>query len=522
MLVEALESIGPCLSTELAEYLVRTHGLTPEAARKRVSRATSAPMVKRLAHLTFSRKARFLYLESDFMSEPYWAALTQAIHQLGGAYSMALSAVEARGIVPLDQFAIICGSPISQKKHLSAQSTLDRLVKANVLTVQDISGLGACVVPRVFGTNDQDRASQIAEARSRLITEAVLLKAARDWVTHLGMASWNKVECRGDSGLKEPWPKVGTFAWDLAGPSYVAALTWWKGTKLNPGFVVCDVGLHGRVGLPELKPFLHKCETLRQLRGIGKTIYVFIAESYTHEALVAAKAAGVLPATPDILFGKGASKGFMALASVLNDLAQQTLNPEKFHVLFEGLSRVEGAVGNMRGALFEMLVAEVIRRTQANARIDLNRQCKGNDGNKAEVDVFVTIPNQSPRLIECKGNHPDVTLSDEEVTLWLNTRILRVRQHLDRTHEGPWVKPVFELWHTGHLSAQAMKKIAATQHVNRNKFDLWVYGPEKIREMVTALGDHAFTDTFAQHFLPSLLDPHAEQDELGDDTEAAA
>lgn len=522
MLVEALENIGPCLSTELADYLVRTHGLTPEAARKRVSRATSAPKVKRLVHLTFARKARFLYLESDFMSESYLAALTKAIHQMGGAYSMALSAVEARSIVPIDQFTIICGSPISQKKHLSAQSTLDRLVKANVLTIRDIAGLGECVVQRLFEANGQDPASQIAEARSRFITEGVLLKAARDWVTHLGMASWNKVECRDDNGLKEPWPKVGTFAWDLAGPSYVAALTWWKGAKLNPGFVVCDVGLHGRVGLPELKSFLHKCQTLRQLRGIGKTIHVFIAESYTHEALVAAKAAGVLPATPDTLFGKGANAGFMALASVLKDLAQQTLDPEKFHVLFEGLSRVEGAVGNMRGALFEMLVAELVRRTQANARIDLNRQCKGNDGNKAEVDVFVTVPNQPPRLIECKGNNPDATLSDEEVALWLDTRILRVRQYLERTREGPAVKPVFELWHTGRLSIPAMKKIVATRHVNRNKFDLMVYGPEKIREMVTAFGDHAFTNTFVQHFLPSLMDPHAEQNGRNDNAEVAA
>jgi hypothetical protein len=522
MLVEALQIIGPCLSTELADYLVGTHGLTPEAARKRISRAASIPKVKRLAHLTFARKARFLYLESDFMSEQYWAALTQAIHRLGGAYSMALGAVEARGVVPVDQFTIICGCPIAQKKHLSAQSTLDRLVKANVLATQDIPGLGACVVPRVFGTNDQGRDSLIVEARSRLITEGILLKAARDWVTQLGMASWNKVECRDDPGLKEPWPKVGTFAWDLAGPSYMNALKWWKGDKLNPGFVVCDVGLHGRVGLPELKPFLHKCETLQQLRGIGKTIHIFIAERYTHEALLAAKTAGVLPATPDVLFGKGASAGFMALASVMKDLAQQTLHPEKFHALFEGLSQVEGAVGNIRGALFEMLVAEVVRRSQPNARIDLNRQCKGNDGHKAEVDVFVTVPHQPFRLIECKGNHPDVTLSDEEVSLWLDTRILRVRQYLDRTREGPWVKPIFELWHTGHLSTQAMKKITATQHVNRNKFDLWVYGPEKIREKVTALADHALINTFAQHFLPSLMDPHAIPEDLNDGRDVAA
>lgn len=40
----------------------------------------------------------------------------------------------------------------------------------------------------------------------------------------------------------------------------------------------------------------------------------------------------------------------------------------------------------MRGALFELLVAEVVRRDHP-AFVELNKVCKGKEGVKAEVDV---------------------------------------------------------------------------------------------------------------------------------------
>ncbi|HFK2001896.1 TPA: hypothetical protein ACGW3W_001167 [Pseudomonas aeruginosa] len=35
MIIDALEELGPCLSTKITSYLVDNHGLSPTAARQR-------------------------------------------------------------------------------------------------------------------------------------------------------------------------------------------------------------------------------------------------------------------------------------------------------------------------------------------------------------------------------------------------------------------------------------------------------------------------------------------------------
>lgn len=64
-----LQNHGPCLSSELADYLVQTLKISPDAARKRVSRL--ADNVRRLGYVTFPRRARFMYLEQQFGSPVY-------------------------------------------------------------------------------------------------------------------------------------------------------------------------------------------------------------------------------------------------------------------------------------------------------------------------------------------------------------------------------------------------------------------------------------------------------------------
>lgn len=58
----------------------------------------------------------------------------------------------------------------------------------------------------------------------------------------------------------------------------------------------------------------------------------------------------------------------------------------------------------MRGAFFELLVAEIVRKTSL-AQIQLNKICTGEDGT-AEVDVWELKEGIIARMIECKGIAP--------------------------------------------------------------------------------------------------------------------
>ncbi len=253
-----LKSHGPCLSSEVSEYLVNDLKLTRVAARKRVSRA--AGEVRRLAYITFPRRARLIYLQQEFGSPLYWERLIKALLQTNSAYGLAIAAIRQRGgLIPVEHFAIMCGAPLKQARHLSPDTIFLRLNKAGLLEKTDVSGLGECI-SLIQSAEYYD--SMVADVRARLITEEFLLIAIRDWVRKLGIVSYNKVETR----QRESQPKVGTFAWDLTAPCYLGFMVkFGKNGSVKPGFVACDVYLGDVVNSAGIRPFINKCVTLRTL-----------------------------------------------------------------------------------------------------------------------------------------------------------------------------------------------------------------------------------------------------------------
>lgn len=495
MVVNALKKLGPCLSTELTSYLVENFGLTPVAARQRVSRAPLE--VKRLAHLPFQRNARFLYLQGDYASPWYWDRLYRAIYSTKGAYARALGAVDARDIIPFEHFRVACGAPIAQKKHICADTVLERLVSANVLAVETIPGFGQCVMTRRAFEKANFTEDLVARMRSRLIAEGILLDSVKEWMRRLAFVSYNSVKVR--VGVDSA-PKAGTFTWDLTAPSYIAGLTTrLKGNvKPKPGLVVCDVLLNKEALPHHVEPFIYKVKSLQALKNVGRAIFIFISQSYEIEAFKSLRTAGVVPATPESLFGKDVAEAFRDLIGTLTNAAKGSVDPVKFDELFSKLGKLEGAARNMRGAFFELLVAEIVRKTSP-AEVQLNKICTGEDGT-AEVDVWELKEGIVARMIECKGMAPGAVVDDEEIGLWLTKRITRVRQHLSK-HGWNDPKPRFELWTSGTLSAEALDRIDNTRQANASKYELVVVGPEDLHKKVKAVNDPPLQRVIEQHFL---------------------
>lgn len=494
MLANILKTLGPCLSTELTEYLMTRHGMSPAAARQRVSRG--APQIKRLAYLPFARKARFLYHQDEYASPYYWDRLYAAILATNGPYARALGAVQAREVVPLEHFLGACGAPIAQKKQLSALTVLERMVNANVLVKHALPGLGMCVMTKKTYEHHQLDLNELATAtRSRLIAEGVLLDSIREWLRRLAMVSYNTVRTRGAE-----MPRVGPFAWDLTAPSYLTSvLTRLKDKGVKSGLVVCDVLLIENAQLAHVEPFLHKARSIEALKNIGRTMFILVAQGYDADAFKALRSAGIMPATPASLFGKDVAEGFRDLVQTLNEAAKGVVDPEKFDQLFSKLGKLEGAVGNMRGAFFELLVAEVVRKSAAG-QVRLNKICKGEDG-IAEVDVYHLNEGIEAQMIECKGIAPGTLVDDEEVGLWLTTRITRVRHHLQQLGwSGPL--PRFELWTSGVLSTLARERVEKTRQAHGKKFEIRVVEGDALRASVKAVNDASLLKTFEHHFLP--------------------
>ncbi|MGV1908235.1 hypothetical protein [Agrobacterium cavarae] len=443
---------GPCLTSDVSDFLVQTHGVAPATARKRVSRAIEGanPAIMKLKGVTFPRKARFIYLPQDFGSPYYWRALENALLNTKSVLGLAIIALRDRdGIIPINHFRIACGSPLKQAKHLSPDTVIERLRAANLIDTLLVSGMGECVVLAQAEGYYELNASDF---QPRLVTERILLTAVADWLRKLGMASYDRVLTRDGKDL----PTVGTFAWDLTAPSYLAPMLRFKkdGEGKN-GFVACDVLLGKAVDAAAIRPFIHKCQTLRQLRNISPCLQIFVADRYTNEAFRMAKQAGVIPATPATLFGREVAEGLEELTQVLRRAAASIIDVDAFADLFKRFNKIEGAAIQLRGTLFEFLVADIARKSMAPTHVTMNRIFK-NELGTAEADVVAVRENHRVVMIECKGYSPYAQIPDDYFTRWLQHNIpvcfKSAKSHLD------WQNlPVhFEFWATGSLSAESL------------------------------------------------------------------
>ncbi|HEA3200157.1 TPA: hypothetical protein RVS02_001672 [Aeromonas veronii] len=429
----------------------------------------------------------------------FWGHLFKAIYSQKGAYALALGAVQARGIVPIEHFYTICGSPKAQQKKISAFSVLERMLDARIFVKDEVDGIGECILTKDLYDRNELKELEIISVRARLLAEEIFIGAMKEWLRRLSIASFDCIKTRGDINSQ---PMVGPFFWDLSSPSYLAPLVDWnKQDKPNPGFVVCDILFSKNVKLIHIEPFLNKINSLQALKKINKVIYIFVALSYEKEALNKLKEKGVIPATPESLFGKDIAEAFISLIDITKKSAIGEIESKAFDEVITRLGSLEGAMGNMRGAFFEMLVSHIIRNSTAG-NVYLNRTFKNNGGEKAEVDVYVVPQVGEPRIIECKAMKPGSFVSNEEVNRWLDIRIKRVREHLQRleiTNKNGGI-PNFELWTTGRLSDESIARIERTKEANKKKFNLLVFGPNEIRNVASS--DDAALKILKEHFLP--------------------
>lgn len=489
---------GPQMSGVVAAALAEVHGITSAAARKRIQRRSSSV---RALDLQFPRGTQFLYVESQYGSPRFWKNLAEALVVSNGAYARAIWALSARGgVIPLAHFASAAGAS-SGGRQLSGETVYGRLVSAGLLQELDVPGLGPCVA---FAKGEAYVDELVPPVRARMITETVLLQSVMEWAAKLGLGSFHSFKLR--SHVPGAAPAVASFEWDLSAPSFLGPLaTWTNADKPKPGFLVVDVLLTDVVCPDDVRPFIYKCISLRQLHGVGRCLQFFVAHRYAKDALDMIRRAGVVPATPESLFGTDVALALMELTRTLTEAATRAVDLERFAELFGRLGKVEGAAGTLRGALFEFVVAEVVRRTLPNVDITMNKIYRVGGKDVAEVDVRAIVKDREIRFIECKGLLPGNQLSDKEVDDWLTKRIPLVRRLTLDNPEFQRLTLKFEMWLTGELSPEAKMKIAAAQQVDPRKYTIEVIYAGDLERMVREINDVSLQKVVKQHFLQHPL-----------------
>jgi hypothetical protein len=483
-----LHKAGPARSARLVDSLTDQLNISPQAVRQRLSRARTP--VERYPVRLLPKGEAFFYLRDQRNTERFWNNLLRDLRETGAVYGCAIDGLKARGgIVPVDEFAVVSGAPLALKKQVSTGWTAWQLVDLGVMSKAVVDGFGYC-----FAANREAifQPLQPSHIKARHLAETVMLDGLRQWAWKNGIGSRDTIVIRGEN---HPL-LVGQFKWDMTGPCYLLPL---RRERFTHGFVVADVFADTELDAYQIRYFVRKAQMYQKTSNSGPLFPILMAESFTRDALTEGHKAGLLLTTPGNLFGQAVARALVDLVRTLKRIAgYASADIEALSDLLTKLAEIEGRAGNMRGILFELMVARIAATTW-EGRVDIGvRHTHREDGRSAELDV-VCERAQEVHVIECKGKIPGGTVSLAEVEDWLR-RLPVMRDYVAsrdylRDH---W--EIYEFWTTGTFERDALEKLQFEKaHRTRRPID-WQDGTT-VRKIVASRGLKSIGDALDQHFL---------------------
>ena len=209
--------------------------------------------------------------------------------------------------------------------------------------------------------------------------------------------------------------------------------------------------------------------------------------------------------TPKDLYGRRVAASISSLLLTLHDAAAYASadSPERITKLISDLADIEGASGNLRGILFELLSGYLARRTAAS--IDMGVKATDRESGKtADIDIL-SFSHQASHCvaIECKGRRPGGTVTLEEVQDWVRhlpifTSHLRGQSHLRESQIQ------FELWTSGTFEPDALK-LLENEKARRVKNPISWKDGDAVLQLALAGREKAITNALREHFLKHPL-----------------
>ncbi len=496
---EALQRLGPSLSTKVASYLMNTYALTSTTARQRISR--SGPDVLKLKGIRFPHRAEFIYLRSQYGSQIFFNRLISTLEETNIAYYYGLSALNSRGgILPINHFKIACAAPKMQSKQITVDLMIENLLATRLIKSITIPGIGECLALNNF--SEQDMYENHLDLKARVIAERIALQAIKEWVRRLGLGSYDMVLIRDES---EDIPSAGPNYWDLSAPSYIYPLLGNKNSKgaKKPGSIVCDIYL-GRMTIDGIKGFIKKCHNVRGFPNVSPMLQIFVADTYPSEVITEIKRIGAIAATMDTIFGKDVAQAIRELSAILKTTAKKIDDFEKLNHIFSSLTRIEGAANTLRGCLFEYISAAIARYYYSTDNIQVSKIVKDSIGNEAEIDVFVIARGGKLTIIECKGHKPMGYVDDKEVEKWIQKRIPTVRGYIKNHPDYYKFEQNYEIWTNGRLTEKS-KLFISTEQQKTDKYNISFREGDEIEKIARDSMDVGLHKSYIQHFTKNPL-----------------
>lgn len=227
------------------------------------------------------------------------------------------------------------------------------------------------------------------------------------WLTNNGLTAKGGLTAANDVTA---FASCGGVPFDVFGLNYTRGIAKRVPNKIVPQPLVADV-LINECSLPYAESFIYR--TQQASRALKQPlIAVVLCEFADADAFDALSKAGALVWTHERLFGEKTAKAIQESIAIVERIArQQDVDPSTFAQALDGLENFGSLFGNLKGDLFELIVAYLFQKRGYNCR--LGWQVRAVNGDEFDVDVQAIKTNELS-VIECKGYRNNVHVSEAE------------------------------------------------------------------------------------------------------------
>ncbi|NOY43646.1 MAG: restriction endonuclease [Planctomycetes bacterium] len=464
---------GPLESQQLALELVRKK-LTKNqgSARQAIRRATQRNLIRSTAPVRFDKA--FLYFLPEHHGKKYAKAVRKLLEQKPTLHRVYKTILANKGFISYGQIgkASAC-LPAGDESNAGGRHTLPEVV-------EELLALG--LIDKIAGVSDiyrigsQFGAPEISRGlfEHKLQIEQQLLMEARDWLRDCYLLAYDSHSIRTFGAGTEHFNQS---IWDLHGPMYMGPFTrdrMFRRTSATEAFVVCEIIGYRTFGTVDAEALLERYKSIVLRWSKIVVTAIAIAPAFSKPAWKALRSAGIIPVVFRDVFGRNVDELLQALWKAFGAsgvTSEKISDIENALSLASGTIIDEGIIGNLKGALFELIVALAWKVEGYDVTLQ-KKVLHKEDGEQFEIDI-VAVKGDVCKLIECKGHHADYQEGKEEIKRHFSKRCKAAADKYgwDVTENYKSVNALFIT--SGELNKEAQKYADSTKKSHGITCSVW-------------------------------------------------
>ncbi len=417
---------SPLQSSEIIKRLSRDNGISPVAARQRLSRARAKGAVMRLDDINLPNRGKIYFLKDhQYDSEFFLDMVSKILIKNNTAAGRGLLALSAKdGVLPLSLFSKASGTMFyKNKKQINTENVIKQLEGAGLISFIQNDTYGDLICR-------YDRSDLTERQRASLEVEKVILSIVKSWLANLGISSFGALK------IRDVTPHdYGQYHWDLVGPCYLNCFTDFSKDKYLHGFVVADIILDKTISESDILPFIFKVDSLVNQKKIRPFLAIYIADWFSHEALNILRKKGIIIARPETVLGKEYAELIKFLINTLENASKKMKeDPDDVFKLINKLSKIEGASLNLRSVILDFII--MLLYNLEGFDCDIRKRIVLNSGDRAEVDVLASRKDKVV-FIEGKALSPRNLFNADEIKKWIDKTHHKIRKFIKEKGNFP-------------------------------------------------------------------------------------